>query len=249
MRTLRAFIVVATVLCLFPQRAAAVQYLSISWNSVNQRTINYKFDGANRSLTISPAVGHLDTQLDGLFSSDTQTVTPLFCVDVFQDAFDADATPGHNHEYSVMRHTSADGLAGWTTPGPASGTDYHRDHGSLARAAFLANTFGRSFLTAQQKVALNVAIWKAAYGDRFEYVNGLAPGGQTTAFNNYIAAYNSSATLVTSDYIWYDNASDDQSDHFQDFIQPVPEPGTLMLLGTALIGAGGIGMRRRQKKA
>lgn len=223
-----------------PAAAIPVQYLSIDWDSSRERTINFLFNGGAMSVDLSPATGHLDYVLDSSDSPGGRTLSRIFCVDVFNDAFDRiDAT--HNREYAVHEYNEADGTTGWTTP--AGDSDHWRDLGSLTRTAWLVNTYGRGALTADQRVALNVVIWQAAYGSRFSYVSGL-DAAQTIKYNEYLAAYNLGGT--DSNYKWYDNNFQDTDDRFQDFMEAVPEPGTMMLLGSGLLGSGLIFRRRRK---
>lgn len=242
MRALRTLLFGLVVSCALasPASAIVVQYLSVDWDLANQRTINFLFNGGAMSVSVSPAAGHLDKVLDSSDSPGGRTIGRMFCVDVFNDAFDRiDAT--HNREYGVHEYVGADGTTGWTTP--AGDSDHFRDLGSLTRTAWLVNTFGDDPLTASQKVALNVAIWDAAYGSRIQYVSGL-DAAQTTQYNAYRAAY----LLGGQDfnYRWYDNNFPDTDDRFQDFMEAVPEPGTIMLLGTGLLGSGLVWRRRRK---
>jgi hypothetical protein len=217
-----------------PPAGAAPQYLSVTWDASQFRTINYLFDGSAQTTRVGTAAGWIDDTPDGLQTPGGHALAPLFCVDLFEPAPEGE-------EWDVREYTEADGLAGWTTP--VSGTDHFRDQGSLARTAWLCNTYGRGGAPFE-RVALNVVMWEAAYGDRFDYLDGLDPGAQSTAYDNYLAAYATGQEADT--YRWFDNAYDDTLDRRQDFMTPpVPEPGTIMLLGSGLLGSG-LAFRRRR---
>ena len=217
-----AMLVAVALLVASPPAGAAVQYLSVNWTGGEYRTIHYLFDGVSKTTRVGVSDGWLGAQ----------HITNLYCCDLFEPA-------PQGEDWDVREYTEADGLAGWATP--VVGTDHWRDHGNLRRAAWLCNTFGVGGSSAE-RVALNVAIWKASYGDRFNYVDGLDPIAQT-AYDDYIAAYG--LGHEADNYRWLDNAYDDQRDRRQDFITPpVPEPGTIMLFGSALLGSGLVFRRR-----
>ncbi len=95
-----------------------------------------------------------------------------------------------------------------------------RDPAGLRKAAYLANTFGPLTSSYNQRIALNVAMWEAAYGARFGYTSGLYGTEQTTAYNTYHSAIGPSASV----YEWFDN--DDTGLYHQDFMNDVPEPSS-----------------------
>lgn len=228
---------------------AVVNYLSIDWTGAT-KTVNFTIAGTSiTGAGIAVAKGNLDEVYDLANSAGGKTLNRLFCIDVFQFAYDATAT--NNFEWDVHHYTQADGTTGWTTP--VGDTDRWRDQGSVKKAGFLVNKWARgSWLatgTSTQKydktIALNVAVWKAAYGNRFNLTSGT--GGLTTAQKSYYDLYmvDYTAGREASQYSWYDSNYWDTDDRYQDFIEPVPEPGTILLLGSGLLGSGLLVRRRR----
>ena len=218
---------------------AIVNYLSIDWTGTTQ-LIQFKImDGltvVKQDAYLARATGWLDQTYDHAYTPGGMSLGQIFCADVFETAADGPA-----FEYDVAIYTEADGTTGWTTP--PTGTDQWRDHGNLKTAAFLANKWGGPSLTYDQTIALNVAIWQAAYGDRFVLTgNGGMNPTQVAWFGTYVADY--TAGREADQYMWYDNASDDGSDTHQDFISSVPEPNTILLLALGFLMTGILVARR-----
>jgi len=237
---IRSLAIVALILAIAVPQASAtpVQYLSVTWNTSSDRVIQYLFNGSPVTARIAAGTGYVDAVDDGIHTPGGRSLSDLYCVDLFAEA-------PENEEWDVHEYTQADGLTGWLTP-VVGGTDHWRDEGDLLRTAWLAQTYGRQPLTNDEKVALNVVMWKAAYGDRFQYVSGLSSGDQTTAYNTYLAGYELGEKATR--YTWYDSNYEDTADLHQDFMTPppaVPEPSTLMLLASGLLGSGFVIRRRR----
>jgi hypothetical protein len=236
--------------------ASATDYFAVNWYG-STRTINVTIEGyGNYNIGIAPAEAWLDNVKEDVFTIGGDSLNTVLCIDLFNYAYDAGSIrPGHamassGCEYSVDVHR--DTSAGFTTP--SGDEDERRDRGDLTRVAALANTWGRgawlSTDTEDKLVALNVAIWQAAYGTRFTYNSGLTgdaftPGTQVYYFANvYMPFYDRGYT--DSNYLWYDNCAGDGTSTNQDFVEPIPEPATLLLLGSGLLGSGFVIMRRRK---
>jgi len=220
--------------------ATTTGYWAVDWSGLS--TIHFTLTGtALTTARIGPAVGRFSTVPNGgapTFSS------RVFCVDLLHYASD-----DFTNEYAVDKHTQADGDAGWRTP--QGDGDELRSTDGLVRAAALANTYGWNWLDTgsatdqfDRRIALNVAIWKAAYGSRFSYTGGLN-AQQSGYYNQLISYYDTGATAST--YTWYDSKVNDAPSTNQDFLQAeVPEPSSVILLATVLIGAGLLTVKRRR---
>jgi hypothetical protein len=184
-------------------------------------SINYQFKEANdlwysRTTGVSAARGWLENPGNTSHTLDdpgARSLGWIFCVDLKNYADNPD-------EFFVQDYTEANDAASQTDWISPPGDDGLRDPAGLKKAAYLANTFGPLTSSYNQRVALNVAMWEAAYGARFIYT---------------------SATV----YEWFDN--DDLGSYHQDFMNDVPEPSSLMLIGGALLGAAAHGWRRRKR--
>ncbi|HEY3884738.1 MAG TPA: PEP-CTERM sorting domain-containing protein [Vicinamibacterales bacterium] len=132
----------------------------------------------------------------------------------------------------------------------------HQDLGGGA-ASWLYNTYAAGAVGNQtDEAALSLAIWNSLYDNDFTvlsgsgfYVSSLSNASYGSLADSYLGSLqtylNSGAPLP--DDLWLQTA--DSSPHYaQDFIAPVPEPGTLVLLATGVAGAVTRRRTRRQSR-
>lgn len=238
--TVGVLVILAMVGLTGPAQAMTTGALTCAWHDISQATYNW-WDGTswNSGLIINNGWATASWDPDP-YGPPVRNLGIVWCVDLFNYS---------GTWWPTEQWTDADGAASynaWVTP-IGDGDDW-RWSGGLDRASYLANYFGYQATTLGQKRALQIAIWTAAYalpaGDpgglsRFQWVSG--GGMDMTAYNTYMAAFTAGNT--TSIHEWYDN--NNSGNTFQDFINDVPEPTSIMLLGGALLGAALLRWRKR----
>jgi hypothetical protein len=214
-----------TLVLLFSAGQASAQMLYIEWESTRQ--IQFLFDGSPKFANAGAAIGHLDpVNANPAANPMAEALGYIYCVDLSNLA-------NSGEQYDVSVHYDD---TGWLDP---PGDDGLRRSDGLYRAAWLANRFSNEASSSfQKRVALGVAIWEAAYGDYFTYQSGLLTS-ELAYYNSYLAEWNGQQSMSVR---WFDNDTD--GIYHQDFIQGVPEPSTLVLLGGGLLGVALLRRRR-----
>jgi hypothetical protein len=120
-------------------------------------------------------------------------------------------------------------------------------------ASWLYNQYGATAVGGTQ-AALQLAIWNVLYdndatvssGNGFWLSVTQSNARYAAAADAMLADYFSKGTPVAND-IWL-RTNNVRTNYAQDFIAPVPEPATLLLLGTGMVGMFGSRARRARQR-
>ena len=207
--------------------SAEATTLSVWWTST-QNFSNVQIVGyGTRNFGLGVATG-----IENYGTGSARNLGQVWCVDLLNYSGDT---------WSVTRHT--DGTS-WSSNSPYfAGEDDYRI-GDWTKVAWLANGIGSGLAGHVDKsIAFNCALYYWAYGSNL--VESSMTDDLSATQLSYYTGYRDAAIGQSSTNIeWFDN--DASGGYYQDFVNDVPEPSSLLLVGSVLT-AGALGLWRRRR--
>jgi len=223
MKRLAVFLVV---LALVPAAAASAGSITVSLIS-SDVPVQFSINGG--ASWTSTYAGEFRITPTGLSPLANNVALNGFCVDLL-------------HWLRSPVETTLDDMADWADAAYGNPADPSAGR----RAAFLAETYAPG--DAKHQAALQLAVWEVLFETSGSY--SLTAG--TARFRNepadvlsYAAGYLASLPANVSGYdAWWLRTTDFAGGYSQDYMVPMPEPGSMALLGTGLLGLAALVRRR-----
>lgn len=220
-------------MCSLVPLAASAGSITVNWGTFTPVTVKYdntitKNTGAGDALLTTNGVAGLPN-----------TSFYTFCVDL------------QHWTQSPVNATLAS-MADWNTVQSRTGTDAALDYQLLGASYLGLQYYSMARPDANTRAAYQIAIWELLYettnrtstfgswalaGGSVSYTNINA--GILTSAENLIRGIDNTSSLYT--YANLVNTTDSSGDYAQNFMAPVPDGGSMvMLLGMALVGLAGV---------
>jgi hypothetical protein len=159
-----------------------------------------------------------------------------YCVDLFSDFYLGDSWTVTQRNMSAL-----------PTGGPADSAfnPPYAAANSGAHAAWIANTYAPTVDSGDDAAALQLALWRTVFPNL--ETSWFHFGSDWDAIYTQANGWYNEGVNHTSEAIWLDAQNQDRS---QDFVIPqaVPEPASMALVGSGMLGLAGVLRRRRARK-